>query len=204
MAIKAKPLVIQKPAAAPTNAVAELDIREVKPPVPVGGGWGWLGWAVLVAALAGLAAGLWWYRRRRRLVPVPALVIPPHIIARDKLRAALGLLGQPEPFCVAVSQIIRVYLEQQFHLHAPERTTEEFLEELRSSALLGLEQKRRLADFLMRCDLVKFARYEPGEPELRDLYDAAVRLVEETEGGLPAPAPVAPCPPAVAAVAAGT
>jgi len=28
---------------------------------------------------------------------------------------------------------------------------------------------------------VKFAKYEPGEPELRDLHGSALRLVEETE-----------------------
>jgi hypothetical protein len=42
-------------------------------------------------------------------------------------------------------------------------------------------QKESLGDFLQRCDLVKFARYEPGEPELRDLHASALRLVEETE-----------------------
>jgi len=31
------------------------------------------------------------------------------------------------------------------------------------------------------CDLVKFAKYEPIEPELRDLHGSALRLVEETE-----------------------
>jgi hypothetical protein len=29
--------------------------------------------------------------------------------------------------------------------------------------------------------MVKFAKYEPGPPELRDLHEAAMRLVEETE-----------------------
>jgi hypothetical protein len=43
------------------------------------------------------------------------------------------------------------------------------------------DQKESLGEFLKRCDLVKFARYEPREVELRDLYDAAVRLVDETE-----------------------
>ena len=28
---------------------------------------------------------------------------------------------------------------------------------------------------------MKFARYEPGEPELRELHGSALRLVEETE-----------------------
>jgi hypothetical protein len=38
-----------------------------------------------------------------------------------------------------------------------------------------------LADFLSQCDLVKFAKYEPTEVELRKLHEAAVRMVNETE-----------------------
>jgi hypothetical protein len=30
---------------------------------------------------------------------------------------------------------------------------------------------------------VKFAKYEPGETELRELYGAAMRLVDETAAG---------------------
>jgi hypothetical protein len=92
----------------------------------------------------------------------------------------LALIGQPEPFCTLVSDTLRVYLEERFRFHAPDRTTEEFLDELQSSPMLSLPQKQSLGDFLVRCDLVKFARYEPGEPELRALHDAAVRLVDET------------------------
>ncbi len=188
MAIKSRTPVPQQPAASATNTIASVDIREAKPPVPLPSGWAWIGLGLLAALLAALAASAWLYWKRRRAQPTPEIQIPPHLAARDQLRAALALLGRPEPFCVAVSRIIRVYLERQFDLRAPERTTEEFLEELRASALLSLEQKRSLADFLSRCDLVKFARYEPGEPELRGLYDAAVRLVEETEHATPAPA----------------
>jgi hypothetical protein len=43
------------------------------------------------------------------------------------------------------------------------------------------EQKESLGDFLASCDLVKFAKYEPGENELHDLHSSALRLVEETE-----------------------
>jgi hypothetical protein len=168
-----------RPAGA-TNLV-EADIRQAKPPVEVPNDWAWLGWALLAAALIGLAYWAWRRWRRKRTGPAPEIVIPPHVRARDKLRSALELIHQPEPFCVLVSDTIRVYLEECFDLRAPERTTEEFLEELQESALLALNQKRSLADFLVRCDLVKFARYEPGEPELRDLYDAAMRLIDETE-----------------------
>jgi hypothetical protein len=82
--------------------------------------------------------------------------------------------------------VIRFYLEERFDFRAPERTTEEFLHELRATNLLLPDQKASLGEFLSRCDLVKFARYEPGESELRDLHVSAVRLVDETE---PAPEP---------------
>ncbi|MGC8989937.1 MAG: hypothetical protein ACP5MD_07435 [Verrucomicrobiia bacterium] len=180
MPLKSKQQAAPHTTAQDTNAVIAVDIREAKPPLPLGGNWLWFGVLIAGALLAALAA-FFWFRSRRRAMQQPEVQIPPHIVARDRLRAALALIGQPGPFCIEVSQIIRVYLEQQFKLHAPERTTEEFLAELQDSSLLGLDQKRTLADFLMRCDLVKFARYEPGEPELRSLYDAAVRLVEETQ-----------------------
>jgi len=46
-----------------------------------------------------------------------------------------------------------------------------------------------MQEFLTRCDFVKFARYDPTEPELRELHRAAVRVVEDT---VPAPIPVEP------------
>jgi hypothetical protein len=80
-------------------------------------------------------------------------------------------------------------LEERFDFHAPERTTEEFLRELAGTKLLLPEQKESLGEFLASCDLVKFAKYEPGENELRELHNSAVRLVDETE---PQSEPVTP------------
>ncbi len=164
-----------------TGGVVE-DIREVKPPVPIPSVWTWLG-PVLIGLVLALAIWLGWraWRRRRRATSrVSVIMIPPHVRARDRLREALGLIGQPKPFCVAISLALRVYLEERFQLRAPERTTEEFLEELRLSPRLSLGQKESLGEFLTRCDLVKFARHEPAESALRELFDAAMRLVEET------------------------
>lgn len=164
-----------------TNTVAAADIRDLKPPVEIPTGWAWLGW-VLAVLLLGLLA-LWAWRRWKRQAAAKAAApsAPPETRARERLQAALKLLSQPEPFCVAVSSAIRVYLEERFDLHAPERTTEEFLVELQGSELLAVEQKRSLGEFLTRCDLVKFARYEPTEVELLELHAAALRLVDETE-----------------------
>jgi hypothetical protein len=156
------------------------DIRDIRPPVPIPTGWEWFGW--LLAALAACVLVYLlirhWRRHRQRPAVVPA--IPPHVRARNRLMEALGSINRPEPFCVLISDALRLYLEERFEWHAPERTTEEFLDELRASPRLTVDQEISLSDFLTRCDLVKFARHQPAEPELRELFESALRLVDQT------------------------
>lgn len=172
-------------------APAATDIRDIKPPIEITSGWVWLWWAVLALAVAVAAWLLWrWLKNRKARVVLPPPV-PAHLRAKQKLAEALALITQPKPFVIAVSDTARTYLEERFDFHAPERTTEEFLRELAGTKLLLPEQKESLGNFLASCDLVKFAKYEPGENELRELHHSAVRLVEETEppetGSAPAP-----------------
>jgi len=152
-------------------------------------------WGTLAAILAALAlVARWWWRRRQRLLntpPPPPPPIPPHERARRRLEAALAWLGDPDRFCTEVSAALREYLEGRFGWNAPDRTTEEFLAELRTREGLSESIQALLQDFLTRCDYVKFARYDPTEPELRDLHRSAVRMVEDT---VPPPTPVAAPP----------
>ena len=186
----------------PAKVVAAAsDIRDIKPPLDIPSGWAPLWWTLGTLAALVLLYFLWRrWRQQRALVPV-APPIPAHVRARQKLAAALALLGQPKPFCNAVSDVSRLYLEERFNFHAPERTTEEFLRELAGTDLLSPDQKDSLTRFLESCDLVKFARYEPGETELRALHESAVRLIDETEPrpapgtATAAPAPAAGTPP---------
>jgi hypothetical protein len=169
----------QAPATAP-GPTPRVDIRDLKPPVEIPSGYEWLWW-VLGALMVVIAAWLlwrWWQQRKVQAAIVP--VVPAHVRARQKLQAALTLIAQPKPFCIAVSDAARAYLEERFNFHAPERTTEEFLRELSATELLAKPQKESLGKFLESCDMVKFAKYEPGEPELRELYGSATRLVDET------------------------
>jgi hypothetical protein len=164
-----------------TASTAAQDLRDIKPPVAIASGWEWVWWGLATLVIITLVMLAWrWWQKRRSQIPVEPPV-PAHLRAKQKLEEALALLAQPKPFCVLVSDTIRSYLEEQFDFRAPERTTEEFLHELQATDLLSPEQKESLGKFLESCDLVKFAKYEPGEPELRELYDSALRLVEETE-----------------------
>src|SRR5882672_1074373 len=173
-----------------TNATVQAanDIRDIKATVEIPNGWAWIWWTLAVLAVFVLASLLWrhFHKRMTRVVTVPP--VPAHIRAKQKLSEALAYLAQPKTFCTLVSDTARFYLEERFNFRAPERTTEEFLRELSGTKLLLPEQKESLGNFLASCDLVKFAKYEPGENELRGLHSSALRLVEETE---PRPAPVA-------------
>ena len=164
-----------------STATAANDIRDIKPPVEISNGWNLVWWAL--AALRCWQFCVWrgvtgrnGARKSQSPPPVPA-----HVRAKQKLQQALALISQPKPFVIAVSDTARTYLEERFDFRAPERTTEEFLHELHGTDLLTGEQKESLGGFLESCDLVKFAKYEPGENELRELHGSAVRLVEETE-----------------------
>lgn len=163
------------------SAADANDIRDIKPPVEIPNEWLWL-WivlAVLVVVAAALAT--WLMLRKRQVLALVVPPVPPHIRAKQKLAEALLFISDSNRFCTEVSNTLRYYLEDRFKLRAPERTTEEFLIELQTSRHLTSDQKQSLREFLQSCDLVKFARFEPTETTLRQLHDAALRLVDETQ-----------------------
>jgi len=164
--------------------VLELDIKKIKGPLrrmPVPA-------LVLLTLLAVAAAVLGVYLRaktRRALTSVPAPAPPAHEVALRKIEELLAKdyisRGMEPQFYYELSLIVREYLEDRFGIRAPEMTTEEFLEHLRFGAALAPEHKDLLKDFLTHCDLVKFARYEPGGPEIDAAVASARRVIEETK-----------------------
>lgn len=145
----------------------------------------WLLWP-LVALLA-IAALVAWsvlrLRRRPRDEPA-ATALPPHVRALREL-ARLRTLpritrDQIEQFHVEISAVLRRYVEERFGLHAPERTTEEFLAEAETDVRLAGEQRASLRGFLAQCDLVKFARAVPDHAAQQALFDTAEQFVETT------------------------
>lgn len=179
-------------ARAATNAAPPAPLlQDIRGPVEIESPWTWLGRVGLILFIAALIALAWWWRQRGQASTASTQVqLSPEERARRRLQAALDRIDQPEPFVTEVSEIARTYLEERFGLHAPDRTTEEFLAELSDSAAVDARHKTLLADFLTRCDLVKFARAEADRSELETLHAAAERLVEETAPiNTPVPAP---------------
>jgi hypothetical protein len=152
------------------------DIRDIKGLVPVPHDWWWL-WLVLAVLVA---AAVWlWLCKRHKPVTVASPVTPPS--AFEVALAALQRLRQDNPpaeeFYTRLSDIVRHFIEGQFGLRAPERTTEEFLAE----AALPPDSMSLLGAFLQESDLVKFARLRPGKGDMERAYGAAEKFVRETQ-----------------------
>jgi hypothetical protein len=107
----------------------------------------------------------------------------PYEIALDRLEEAHALM-QPEnarEFSITVSEIVRHYIEDRFHVGAARRTTEEFLYDLlESSDALLAGHRALLADFLHHCDLAKFALWVLSIEEMENMLQSARTFVIET------------------------
>jgi hypothetical protein len=143
-------------------------------------------WIWIVLAVAVLALALWlWRRKRSELgVPTPGPQASPWDVAYDRLRKldARGLpeKGEHEPYYVALSAILRHYIEDRFSVHAPEMTTPEFLAEAGQSGFFGEAQQEMLSKFLRRGDRVKFAQYRPSKEEMEHSFTHVLQFVDDT------------------------
>jgi len=145
----------------------DLKIHEITPPVDLPRAVTLRAWiAVGVGALClAIVAGILFRKHRSRQVASVAPAVPAHEIAFSELQALIDEhlieAGKIKLFYQRMSSIVRHYIERRFGLHAPEQTTEEFLEALQSSDALNKDYRALLRDFLSDCDLVKFAEHRP-------------------------------------------
>ena len=146
-----------------------------------------LPWLIMAAVAAFLV--IWFYRRRRQRTPseVPVGVIPQppaHLVAWESLDAleASGLLeaGNIKKYHIRLSDIMRVYVNGRFGLDTMEMTTGEVVTGLRHQGIESsiVTQFRQVLD---RCDLVKFAKFQPDLSECLDLMVLARGLVDATK-----------------------
>lgn len=139
---------------------------------------------VLLAAAVIAGIVLLIRRRKHAAYVAPVKRIPPHELALNELEKLMAdrlvEQGEYKLFYIRLSDILRHYIENRFGLRAPERTTEEFLVELGASDRLAANHKILLRDFLKHCDLVKFAKLEPGYEETKEAAESCRRFILDT------------------------
>jgi hypothetical protein len=158
------------------------DVKDIKPPItPFIINYKLVGSGIAITALlfAGLVALF------RYLTRVPPKT--PYETAIGDLQDAKNMLdtgADMKEYYVKISDCIRRYIESVFDLHAPEMTTQEFLDSVTSSGKLPSEYKDLMRDFMEACDLVKFARYVPAKKEAETVLMTAKNFIEGTKGFL--------------------
>ena len=159
-----------------TNIIDDLRFLEPWTAPPL-----WV-WVLLAALVVGVVMFIQRRNAARRAAQGAQVAAHAHEDALAELEKARALMS-PEnsrPYGIAVSGIVRHYIERRFAIVAPRRSTEEFLVEAAASAKMEPSHRKLLAEFLGTCDFLKFARARGEMTELEAQHQAAVRFVTET------------------------
>ncbi len=166
------------------------DIRDIKPPLIPPRDYRLLAtWAALgLLGIAVLFFLIYYIKQRRAGKPIlPKRVKPPrpaHEVAfeeLDELKNSNLLEGAKyKTYYSRLSEIVRRYIENRYFIPAMEMTTFELLTSVETEQL-NPEELSVLRDLLTRCDLVKFARFVPSQPEHEQSFQAAYDFVDRTK-----------------------
>lgn len=153
-------------------------------PVELPGVWSRWWWLLPVLVILFVIFAILLVRRVRQSQPDVIVRIPPYEWARRQIATLVGedliAKGRVQEFYYRISGILRGYIERRFGVCAPEMTSEEFLASAASDHRFGGDMTAELDRFLGACDLVKYARREPGPQESDSVLKAAADFVERT------------------------
>jgi hypothetical protein len=151
--------------------------HDIAPPVDYSLLKPWVIVCVLLAVLVLIGFVTWLvFRLRQRPIAVPTV--------RDRALTQLESAGAeierltPYQFSIRVSDILRGYVTEQFQLPVTRQTSVEFLNAIAAGSLFSPDEKALLEEFLNRCDLIKFARFEATTNDSRLLLEEATRFVK--------------------------
>ena len=129
---------------------------------------------VAVALLGLIGWRVWRWRQRPKPPQSP----------RDRALELLNSIDRqietlnPYQFSIRVSDILRRYVTEQYQLPVTRQTSVEFLAALAKASPFSEDETSLLEDFLNRCDLIKFARYDATIEDSRLLLEEATRFVQ--------------------------
>ena len=166
-------------AQAPQDKPTPAPIRDIAPPIDV---FPYPTWMIVTAAITAillLVLIIWLIVRwiQRRPLPPPPTPREIAITSLNKARAEIETQA-PYAFSILVSDILRSYIAAQFHVHAKEQTSPEFLASISDFNQFSEQEKTLLSVFMEKSDLIKFARLNATSEDSAMLVDQAIRFVE--------------------------
>jgi len=153
------------------------EFHDIAPPVDYSLVPAWVIFCAAFLSLALIAAAVWWVVRWRKRAPRPVQSPRDRALERlERVRPEINRIN-PYQFSIRVSDILRCYVTEQYHLPLTRQTSVEFLTDLARRSEFSEDDKSLLTDFLNRCDLIKFARYEASAADSELLLEEAFRFV---------------------------
>ena len=159
------------------------DIRPLKDVLDISGKFPIGPLFILILAALAIAAFIYFTKKKRTEEKPAAPPKPAEEIAREALNALkeMGLIkkGLIKEYYIGLSDIIRTYIENRYGIFAMDRTTWELFQEMKSRRI-ERQHADKINNFLEDCDMVKFAKYAPGEKEIEEMYQKAEEIIDIT------------------------
>lgn len=159
------------------------DIRPLKDVMDISGRFPAVYVVILILTALAIFA-LIYLKKKKKEKEQPVLPPKPaEEIAKDALKALKGMKliekGMVKEYYIRLSDILRAYIENRYRIFAMDRTTWELFQEMKSRKI-ERRHMDRINDFLEECDMVKFAKYTPGEKETEEAYKRAEEIIDAT------------------------
>jgi hypothetical protein len=164
-----------------TPLVLAEEFHDIAPPVDYSLLSPWLIFLGVFVSLTVIGLIIWFVAKSFRRSTPPQPPRERALALLEQIRAQITEIN-PYRFSIRVSDILRRYVTEQFGLPVTRQTSVEFLNGVRGSSPFSEDEKSLLEDFLNRCDLIKFARYEATTSDSELLLEEAIRFVK---GGQP-------------------
>lgn len=148
---------------------------------------------VLIGAIVLAGIGYYFYKKKNQkpsetITKEVAIILPAHVKAINALKdlegAQLWQQGYIKEYQSGLTDIIRTYLEERYHVNAPEMTTDEVVNAL-YKVDFDPKYTNTLKEILQVADLVKFAKAKPDEDIHSIFMTKAIDFVENTKPVLP-------------------
>ncbi|MCX6245352.1 MAG: hypothetical protein NTU98_11690 [Bacteroidetes bacterium] len=165
-------------------------IKPIKGPVKIPVSWiEYLKWIIAgLVFVAVIGFLIYYFLIRKKGEPIftlkPKIKYLPHewaLMELEKLRVKkLWQAGKVKEYHTDLTDILRKYIEDRFHLKALESTTAEILEDIKEVMSFPTESRMKLGEILSTADLVKFAKFFPGPGDNEKCMEDAVGFITST------------------------